>query len=98
MQWGAAQDQLGRDLQRSLPEKSARVQLCRALQTSGFASLEIVNDPQFETFPCLQKGMDLYPEISADMRKQDLCRALAFQVCKGLFGEALLGSPALQAP
>ena len=62
VQWGAAQDQLGRDLQRSLPEKSARVQLCRALQTSGFASLEIVNDPQSETSPCLQKGMDLYPE------------------------------------
>ena len=36
-------------------------------------------------------------KISADMRKQDLCRSLVVQVCKGLFGEALVGSPALQA-
>ena len=37
------------------------------------------------------------PKISADMRKQDLCRSLVVQECKGLFGKALVGSPALQA-
>ena len=34
-------------------------------------------------------------KLSADMRKQDLCRSLVVQVCKGLFGEALVfSSPA----
>ena len=59
MQWRAAQDQMGRDLQRSLPENPARVQICRVSRTSGFARLEIVNDPQFGRSPCLQKSMDL---------------------------------------
>ena len=36
-------------------------------------------------------------KVSADVRKQDLCRSLVVQVCKGLFGKDLVGSPALQA-
>ena len=39
-----------------------------------------------------------YLKISADMCKQGLCRSLVVQVCKGLFGKALVGSPALKAP
>ena len=45
----------------------------------------------------LQKSKDLQPENFADMRKRDLCRSLVVQVCRGLFDEALVGSPALQA-
>ena len=36
-------------------------------------------------------------KVYANIRKQHLCRSLVVQVCKGLFGEALVGSPALQA-
>ena len=34
-------------------------------------------------------------KVSADMCKQDLCRFLALQIFKELFGEVLLRSPTL---